>query len=264
MRELFIFAFGFLAAWLLTALRSDNNRPIKTGLRNITGPLLLTWDQCDEFFWPRGNAPAWGCVCRMRPIDIANASYDFRTDGPQVPPGITLRAMRTKGSGLYSLREASRDDNVFTLEAFVLQRHSGADSVSALVDGKHSKPFRTELALNNHGLELQNCPGGGSNLHYFEGLAEMVNHDYNATTTVCSEIFEVDYESRQVLRYVLQLCATRDLKAGWELTHDYREWGPTGAINRGKPNTKAWVEDMLRRSPIGGRRRTMRRRRRVL
>ena len=37
-------------------------------------------------------------------------------------------------------------------------------------------------------------------MHYFEGMAEMVNHDYNATTTVCSEIFEVDYESRQVLR----------------------------------------------------------------
>ena len=260
MREVLIFAGGFLAACLLSAVLSGarSYRPPETTARNET-PLLLTWDQCDDFFWPSGGAPDWGCVCKMRPIDTSQTTWDFRTDGPHMPPGITLRTIGPRASnsvqrGLFSKRAAKRDDNVFTLEGFALQRHDRDESVVALADGKHrlARPLRLDLSLESHGLEL-NCPGGAAS-HYFEGVAEMINHDYNASTTVCAEIFEVDFKSREVRRYLLQLCATRDLAAGYELTHDYREWGPTGAINRGKPNTRAWVEDMLRRSPFGGRR----------
>ena len=72
-----------------------------------------------------------------------------------------------------------------------------------------STPVAATLdSLRSHGLPLQ-CPNGegGENTHYWEGIAEMINHSPNATTTVCAEAFEVVPAWQTVTRYIMQLCA---------------------------------------------------------
>ena len=48
----------------------------------------------------------------------------------------------------------------------------------------------------------------------------------------------------------MQLCATRDLPRGWEMTANYADWQPTGALNRGHRRDGSWIEGMLKRSPF--------------
>lgn len=198
----------------------------------------------------------------------AHEPLDFRATGPLAPLPIAIDKDRRRGVG-YTMKYANavkKDEALLTHDTQVLRvlRTDGSrrDSLKALMDppskpskfgrlipGHQRKPVVRHLSLKSHGLPLE-CPGladGGH--HYFEGVGEMLNHSPNATTTVCAEHFEVDVPNRRVLRYTIQICATRDMPhGGWEMTADYGEWTPTGALNRGRPNGPQWIRDMLGRS----------------
>ena len=216
------FALGGLAVFVQGHTRTCENGARKG---DKEPKLLLTWDQCNAYFWPRGDAPDWGCVCRMRPteVDEKEPFVDLRSGGSLLPPGVSVR--RFDGSllaasnarrdfALASKVPARKDDAVLTHDAFLIRRTrsdgESIDSLSALFDGRRvggtaarpilARPMQVELSLDSHGLELD-CPGQDtSGMHYFEGVAEMLNHDDNASTTVCAEHFEVLASSRQVTR----------------------------------------------------------------
>ena len=138
--------------------------------------MLLTWDQCNELFWPRGDAPVWGCVCRMQTTNITGP-FDFQTGSAAVPYGVSVRRVSSlhgisshrRDFGLASRLPAEKDDPVLVYDAMVLRRHRAdgtkLHSVTALLDGRHvggslansvlGRPARVELSLSSHGLAIQ-------------------------------------------------------------------------------------------------------------
>ena len=251
-------ATAFVTGWILASRAPVDYVSLVPSSVGEPTKVLLSWDQCNDYFWPSGNAPDWGCLCKMAPT-TPPALFDYRSTGPFAPTGVAvsrfdgklLKKAKRKDYALASRRAATKDEPVLTHDAFVFNRRlpkgERLRQVSALVDG----PRTLNLSLRSHGLPLE-CPNGegGENTHYWEGIAEMINHSPNATTTVCAEAFEVVPAWQTVTRYIMQLCATRDLKPGWEMTCDYQDWAPTGAIQRGARRSRSWIAEMLSRSTV--------------
>ena len=258
--RLLVMALSCIAAFVLGCLVTSRSAA-GSALPLPQDRMLLTWDQCNEFFWPKDEAPDWGCVCKMAPVDIVEP-LDLRTRGRALPVAIGRKARRKDYSMWYRL-PVEQDEPVLTHEAHVIktQRADGSSisSIQTMIDAPPAKsgdsalwrpsPLMRHLSLRSHGLPLE-CPGLASGeRHYFEGIAEMINHSPNATTSVCAELFELDASRGVVTRYTMQLCATRNQpRGGWEMTGDYGTWTPTGAYDRGKRNDQSWIRDMLSRA----------------
>lgn len=225
------------ALWLLHYGRS---------LKSVS-TVFLDWDACIEAL-PHFEASPWGCVCGLPRHEPTNR-WDLRSGGSMLPASVRIVESEEHGPSIAARRSFRKEDVVATHDALLVSPPPAGRAwnipirFSDAERGISSDRARdVDLHPGQYGFTID-CGDGKAQQHLFEGYMDLVPHiavgevktdlfglstfasPFNMLTpvaacwqapslSVCDEVFEVDLASGKVLRYLIKMCAARDIRAG--------------------------------------------------